>query len=387
MARRCIGVRYGGRVKTLQRIMPGDSREMQRMDDGQIDMVVTSPPYPMIEMWDEVFSSMAPACAAALETGDGNGAFERMHVELDKVWREVDRVLKPGGFACINIGDATRTIAGRFRLYSNHSRIIGSFCELGFDCLPVILWRKQTNAPNKFMGSGMLPAGAYVTLEHEYILAFRKGGKREFATGQEKRARMESAFFWEERNRWFSDVWDFKGTVQELNHGELRSRSGAYPLELPYRLINMYSLYGDTVLDPFLGTGTTMVAAIATGRNSVGIEIDPAFSSFILEQSGSFHATANEVLARRIADHARFVEEQTAAKGPPKYLNVHHGFPVVTRQETGLQLHSVSGVVSLSDSVIEASYAPVGVLSDKGAVDRETGVIRNTGTGQLTLDL
>ena len=97
---------------------------------------------------------------------------------------------------------------------------------------------------------------------------------------------MRSAFFWEERNRWFSDVWDFKGTVQGLDHGDLRSRSGAYPLELAFRLINMYSLYEDTVLDPFLGTGTTTLASIACGRNSIGIEIDRAFSSFIFEQAG-----------------------------------------------------------------------------------------------------
>ena len=144
------------------------------------------------------------------------------------------------------------------------------------------------------MGSGMLPAGAYVTLEHEYVLIFRKDTKREFSSDAEKSARMRSAFFWEERNKWFSDVWDFKGTVQGLNHCDLRSRSAAYPLELAYRLINMYSLYEDTVLDPFLGTGTTTLASIACGRNSIGFEIDRAFSSFIFEQAGSFLPIANQ---------------------------------------------------------------------------------------------
>jgi len=215
---------------------------MKDIGDDSIDLVVTSPPYPMIEMWDGLFSSLSPACADGLKLGDGNAAFEAMHLELDLVWRELYRVLKPGAFACINIGDATRTIGDRFRLYPNHSRIVSRFHRLGFDCLPVILWRKQTNAPNKFMGSGMLAAGAYVTLEHEYVLVFRKDAKRQFSTNAEKSARMRSAFFWEERNKWFSDVWDFKGTVQGLKHGDLRSRSGAYPLELAYRLINMYSL-------------------------------------------------------------------------------------------------------------------------------------------------
>ena len=123
------------------------------------------------------------------------------------------------------------------------------------------------------MGSGMLPAGAYVTYEHEYILIFRKGGKRLFGTEEEKARRRVSAYFWEERNVWFSDIWiDLKGAAQGLCNKSVRNRSGAYPLELAFRLICMYSLYGDLVFDPFLGTGTTTTAAIVTGRNSIGAE-------------------------------------------------------------------------------------------------------------------
>jgi len=132
----------------------------------------------MIEMWDEIFSKQKPSIGKALRRKDGNQAFELMNRELDRVWKEVYRVLKDGGFACINIGNATRKIGEEFRLYSNHSRILEYCLKLGFSSLPEILWRKQTNAPNKFMGSGMLPAGAYVTLEHEHILVLRKGNKR-----------------------------------------------------------------------------------------------------------------------------------------------------------------------------------------------------------------
>src|SRR5690606_1592163 len=141
-----------------------------------------------------------------------------------------------------------------------------AFIRLGFANMPNILWRKQTNAPNKFMGSGMLPAGAYVTLEHEWILVFRKAGKRTFRSEAEKKLRRESAFFWEERNTWFSDLWDLKGVKQKITNSGSRDRSAAYPFELPYRLINMYSVKGDIVLDPFLGTGTTALAAMATER-------------------------------------------------------------------------------------------------------------------------
>ncbi len=366
-------------MKTKHSVVLTDSREMREISNESIDLVVTSPPYPMIEMWDDLFSSLSPTGAGALKKGDGNAAFDAMHVELDRVWREVDRVLKPGAFACINIGDATRTIVGRFRLYPNHSRIVSAFRSLGFDCLPVIHWRKQTNAPNKFMGSGMLPSGAYVTLEHEYVLIFRKDTKRKFATDAEKSARMRSAFFWEERNKWFSDVWDFKGTVQGLNHGDLRSRSGAYPLELAYRLINMYSLYEDAVLDPFLGTGTTTLASIACGRNSIGIEIDRAFSSFIFEQAGSFLDIGNQMVSTRISDHGQFIATHTKSKGPVKYVNRPHGFPVVTRQETGLQLHRITQIVSSPDLPIQASYEPVGRLDDAAYAEKEKDVLHNTG--------
>jgi DNA modification methylase len=205
----------------------------------------------MIEMWDELFAQLNPDISEFLKNGDYSNAFESMHKILDEVWHELFRVMKSGAFACINIGDATRTVKKRFQLFANHSRIQQKCFDIGFDVLPVILWRKQTNAPNKFMGSGMLPAGAYVTLEHEYILIFRKGNKRVFVSAEEKHNRMQSSYFWEERNTWFSDLWDFKGTRQDINDQELRNRSAAYPFLLPFRLINMYSVFGDTVLDPF----------------------------------------------------------------------------------------------------------------------------------------
>ncbi|MFZ1986597.1 MAG: DNA methyltransferase, partial [Desulfatitalea sp.] len=162
-------------METLHRMIFADAADMDSLNPESIDLVVTSPPYPMIEMWDELFCAADPAARKALAAADTDQAFERMHCQLDKVWAELRRVVKPGGIVCINIGDATRTIDGRFRLFANHARIILAFRALGFDQLPAIIWRKTTNAPNKFMGSGMLPPGAYVTLEHEYVLIFRLG--------------------------------------------------------------------------------------------------------------------------------------------------------------------------------------------------------------------
>jgi DNA modification methylase len=177
--------------ETVHEIHVGDARDMD-VADGSVDLVVTSPPYPMIELWDDLFVDLAPAAGEALGAGDGSAAFEAMHGVLDSVWAECARVLAPGGIACINVGDATRTVDGGFQVYPNHARVIEAFEALGFETLPDVLWRKPGNSAAKFMGSGTLPPNAYVTLEHEYVLVFRKGSKRSFEPGE--RRRYESAF-------------------------------------------------------------------------------------------------------------------------------------------------------------------------------------------------
>ncbi len=343
-------------MHTKHRFIYSDSRKLQAVNDNSIDLVVTSPPYPMIEMWDEQFTSFIPGLETMLEESNYSAAFETMHLELDRVWFELKRVMKQGALACINIGDATRTLNGRFRLFANHARVQSKFFELGFDLLPVILWRKQTNAPNKFMGSGMLPPGAYITLEHEYILIFRKGPKRVFATEEEKKNRRESAYFWVERNSWFSDLWDFKGTRQETTSGELRKRSAAYPFLLPFRLINMFSVYGDTVLDPFSGTGTTALAAIAAGRNSINYEFESSFYEPVKSRLFQEAPQLSSYNRERIARHFEFVENYQKEKGKLKHLNKQYGFPVMTGQEQELKLAFVKDIKEQEESHFTATY-------------------------------
>ena len=348
---------------TSHRIYTEAAQKMSKVGDDSVELVVTSPPYPMIEMWDEIMSAQNPKIADALKADNGNAAFELMHKELDKVWAEVCRVVAPGGFVCINIGDATRTIGGEFALYSNHSRIINYFVANGFVNLPNILWRKQTNAPNKFMGSGMMPAGAYVTLEHEWILIFRKGGKREFKSEAEKLRRRESSFFWEERNVWFSDLWDnIKGTKQKISKSESRDRSAAYPLEIPYRLINMYSLQGDTVLDPFLGTGTTTIAAIMTGRNSIGYEIDKSFVDVIYENICSTSLLEmNAVIRNRIDRHRAFIVDRLRDNKEIKHHNGNLNMPVVTSQETEIKFSYLSNINFVGKTEVSVEYSDIAV--------------------------
>jgi len=324
-------------VKTTHRLLTGDARDLDGVSDASVHLVVTSPPYPMVAMWDDAFRSMSSAAAAALDASDGGAAFEAMHVELDRAWAACQRVLVPGGILCVNIGDATRTVAGNFQLYPNHARVLAAAARLGFVVLPDVLWHKPTNSPTKFMGSGMLPAGAYVTYEHEYVLILRKGGRRAFR-GEGAALRRRSAFFWEERNAWFSDVWrDLRGTRQRLD-AATRRRSGAYPLELPYRLILMHSLQGETVLDPFAGTGTTSAAALAAGRSSVSVELDATLEP---HQRAALEAAVSEGHARaeeRRTRHAAFVRERTERGRPPGHHNPGLGLAVVTRQERELVL-------------------------------------------------
>ena len=345
-------------MKTTHKILFQDAKNLKEIASESVDLVVTSPPYPMIDMWDDMFASQNPEIQKALKCSDGRQAYELMHEILDSVWDELFRVLKAGRFACINIGDATRKIKDDFCLYPNHARILNYLLDIGFSALPDILWRKQTNAPNKFMGSGMLPAGAYVTLEHEYILIVRKGSKREFKTENEKKNRHESALFWEERNIWYSDIWtDIKGTEQKLSSATSRLRSAAFPFDLVYRLINMYSVKGDVVLDPFLGTGTTITAAMTSGRNSIGVEIDKSFQQVVCPIVHQIVDFSNDYLHDRLIRHFEFVENRIQNSKPLKYTNKHYDCPVVTSQEQFILLNGLKTIQACGDDIFEVMYS------------------------------
>ncbi len=361
-------------TESRHRLLRGDACRLSFLPDSSVALVVTSPPYPMIEMWDPLFRLRDPDVGLALEAGDGRQAFELMHRDLDRAWREIHRVLIEGGLACINIGDATRTLKGRFRLYPNHARILSCCSELGFDVLPAVLWRKQTNAPNKFMGSGMLPAGAYVTLEHEHILVLRKGARRRFDSPELTAARRQSALFWEERNRWFSDLWDFKGTRQDLELAGGRSRSAAFPFELPFRLVNMYSVRGDTVLDPFVGTGTTILAAMASGRHSIGVDVDGALLDEARAGAAGAGPALSAFLRERAEAHREFVDRHCRQKGELGHRNRPHGFPVVTSQEEDLVLQEIESVRAGDEGEIRVRYR--GPAGTPGELPGEAGAPR-----------
>jgi DNA modification methylase len=280
---------------------------MPELADSSIHLMVTSPPYPMIKMWDRQFATINPQIATLWQELEATSReetaaqiYEAMHETLARTWRETYRVLIDGGIACINIGDATRTVNGKFRLFPNHSRVIEHCEKTGFTTLPYILWKKPTTKPKykgkgAFLGSGFLPPNAYVTLDCEFILIFRKGKLRQFPPNDP--CRYDSAFTKKQRDEWFTQIWDIIGTRQTTSHVE--RRIAAFPDEIVNRLIRMFSVKGDTVLDPFLGSGTTTRLAMRNERNSVGYETDETLLPLIKKKTASRLAECKLEVVRR----------------------------------------------------------------------------------------
>ena len=231
------------------------SIDMLELADESVQCVITSPPYPMIKKWDGCWISQ----------GAGYENFENQHALLGHIWKECYRILIPGGIACINIGDATRSLNSNFKCYPNYAFMTHKLWKIGFAPLIPIFWKKISNRPNAFLGSGFLPVNAYVSQDHEYIGIFRKGRLRQF-NADEKERRQQSAFTKEQRDLWFQQVWNIKGKAGA------KADSG-WPWEIPYRLMRMFSIIGDTILDPFCGPGEEQLYN-KWGRNFVGYEIN-----------------------------------------------------------------------------------------------------------------
>jgi len=224
---------------------------MLEIANSSVHLIVTSPPYPMIQKWDRMF---------------GNTDFEEQHKYLNKTWEECFRVLVDGGILCINIGDATRSIDKNFQCYPNYAKITMNCCKIGFIPLIPIIWKKISNKPNAFLGSGFLPPNAYVTQDCEYIIILRKGKLRDFNITVNKETRRISQYTKEERDQWFQQIWEMPG----IRGAKITSK---FPLEIPYRLIRMFSLREDIVVDPFCGSGMIGNVAVQLGRQFIGYDI------------------------------------------------------------------------------------------------------------------
>lgn len=253
---------------TEHKIVFGDSRSLNKIKDKSVQLIITSPPYWQLKDY-------------GTEDQIGfNDSYEEYINNLNLVWKECNRVLADGCRLCINIGDqfARSVYYGRYKVIPIRTEII-RFCEsLGMDYMGAIIWQKattmNTSGGGAIMGSYPYPRNGILKMDYEFILLFKKLGDAPKPTKEQKAA---SAMTKEEWSQYFSSHWNFNG-VKQLGHIAM------FPEELPKRLIKMFSFVGETVFDPFAGSGTTSLAAKNLGRNSIGYEINKDFAPIIKEK-------------------------------------------------------------------------------------------------------
>ncbi len=252
--------------KTTHELRLGDARDLGFLQDESIHLVLTSPPYWTLKDYN---GSASSGQLGAIED------YEEFLVELNKVWRECYRVLVPSGRLVVVVGDVllSRRKHKRHRMIPLHSDIQVAGRDIGFDNLTPIIWYKigsatfEGNTRSNILGQPYQP-NAIVKSDAEYILFLRKPGSYRKPTKEQKQKSMIPR---DDFMKWFTQVWTDIGGTRNPDH------PAPFPLKLAERLIRMFSFVGDTVLDPFIGTGTTMLAAIRYGRSSIGVEIDPNY--------------------------------------------------------------------------------------------------------------
>jgi modification methylase len=275
--------------KTKHKIINGDSRQMTELKDNSVDLVITSPPYWQLKDY-------------GTENQIGyNDSYEEYINNLNLVWKESYRVLNNGCRLCVNIGDqfARAVYYGRYKVIPIRTEII-KFCEaIGFDYMGAIIWQKKTTSNTtggaSLMGSYPTPRNGILSIDYEFILLFKKLGT---PIKPNKELKELSKMTKEEWKEYFAGHWNFGGTKQD-------GHIAMFPEELPKRLIKMFSFVGDTVLDPFLGSGTTSLAAKKLNRNSVGFEMTPDFIPFIkrkleINQSDIFNSEYSFIKQEKI---------------------------------------------------------------------------------------
>lgn len=253
--------------RTGHRLVQGDARDLFFIGDESVHLVITSPPYWTLKRYREHPQQMGHI-----------PDYEQFVDELSKVWRECYRILVPGGRLVCVVGDVclSRRQYGRHVVVPLHADIAVSCRKMGFDNLNPIIWHKIANATyevnngSKFLGKPYEP-NAIIKNDIEFILMQRKPGGYRKPTAEQRRLSMIDKRDYDE---WFQQFWTITGA-------STKDHPAPFPFELAHRLVRMFSFVGDTVLDPFCGTGTTMLASMKADRNSIGVEIDPAYCEMI----------------------------------------------------------------------------------------------------------
>lgn len=273
--------------ETFHRIYQGDARDLSAIDDGSVHLVVTSPPYASLKRYED-----HPDQMGHIED------YETFLDELDKVWAECFRTLVSGGRVACVVGDVciSRRKGGRHYVLPLSADIQVRGRKIGFDALTPIRWLKVGNIKleasnsSRFLGKPNLPNGI-IKNDLEHILFLRKpGGYRKPTSEMEAASRIST----DEYSQWFAPIWTMSGA-------STKRHPAPYPKVLAERLIRMFSFASDTVLDPFAGSGTTSLAAIETGRNSIGVEIEPSYVDLIDKRLGQGSARDARVEVRRSA--------------------------------------------------------------------------------------
>jgi len=273
-------------MQTNHKIINGDSRIMKELADRSVQLIITSPPYWQLKDY-----------GSDSQIGF-NDSYEKYINHLNLVWNESFRVLEDGCRLCVNIGDqfARAVYYGRYKVIPIRTEII-KFCEIiGFDYMGSIIWQKTTTMNTTggatIMGSFPYPRNGIIKLDYEFILIFKKRG---ISPVVDKSLKEKSKMSKDEWNQYFQGHWNFGGARQD-------GHIAMFPEELPKRLIKMFSFVGDTILDPFLGSGTTSLAAKNLNRNSIGYEINQDFIPFIKNKLGADSLSAEFITSLNNVD-------------------------------------------------------------------------------------
>jgi DNA modification methylase len=287
---------------TTQRLINGDARDLSFLPDESIHLVITSPPYWNLKKYNDNPSQLGHI-----------DDYEHFLDELRKVWEHIFRVLVPGGRLVCVVGDVcvSRRQFGRHLVFPLHSDISVICRRIGFDNLNPIIWHKIANASfevengSKFLGKPYEP-NAIIKNDIEFILMQRKpGGYRKPTDEQRRLSKIDKNDF----NKWFQQIWTIPGA-------STRKHPAPFPIELATRLVRMFSFSNDTILDPFCGSGTSLIAALRNGRNGIGIEIDPEYcrmaAKLIKTECMDLFSETNllfEKIVKEFGDAARIAED------------------------------------------------------------------------------